>query len=367
MRRIAVFHFAVTVLFQLPALALGAPRPYWVCVGADGERMAQDRPCIATERTVRAEPDAISMQPVVSPSPAVDSGIELSRTHVPASAQARPNPFKAITDTAVHGLSTIAVILLIIGAIKVLLIKATKSDKPERQNRRSRGPSIRKASMDVHDRYPASRPSWERYGTAPAPLVRTEQSPTPVSIPVTWSIDLIRELEWKRFEELCAQFWSIKGYPARLSGPGADGGVDVVIADHRDPGRAFAVAQCKSWTAKPVGVEPVRALWGAKDHFKANLALFYGLSGFTPDAHAFAEGKHLKLISGEALLQQIMAMPEEDRTRLLTAVTRGDYTTPTCPKCDTKMSRRPGKDGKPDFWGCNNFRRCGARPIPCRR
>jgi len=39
--RIAAFLIALTVLAQPPASAQGTPRPFWVCVGADGERKAQ--------------------------------------------------------------------------------------------------------------------------------------------------------------------------------------------------------------------------------------------------------------------------------------------------------------------------------------
>lgn len=184
--------------------------------------------------------------------------------------------------------------------------------------------------------------------------------------PTQWSMDLLRTLEWKRFEELVERFWVLKGLPARLTAAGADGGIDVVIADQRDPAQAFAVAQCKSWTSKPVGVEPVRALWGSTHHFTAKLALFYGLSGFTDDAKAFAAGKHLKLISGEDMLMQIRSMSESDQAALLGHVTRGDYITPTCPKCDIKMVRKQGKAGKADFWGCERFRTCGAKLIPMR-
>jgi len=373
--RIAVFLCALTLLAPPPALAQGAPRPFWVCVGADGERKAQDRACSTNEQTVSAPPGAMPPRPSVRPSPSFTAEIKLTTADAapPAPAGARPNPFKPIVDVAVNGMSMIAAVLLAIGAIKVLLIKATKREKTGGPDRQPGGQSNRRDS-NRSSGSPSPTPSWERYATDPVSQARTEpasqprSAPTakPAAAPLAWNIALIRELEWKRFEELCAQFWSRKGYPARLSGPGADGGVDVVIADQRDPGKIFAVAQCKSWSSKPVGVEPVRALWGAKDHFKANLALFYGLSGFTPDARAFAEGKHLKLISGEELLQQIMAMPDQDRATLLAAITRGDYTTPTCPTCDIKMNRRSGKDGKPDFWGCNNFRRCGAKPIPCR-
>ncbi len=297
-----------------------------------------------------------------------------------ASAGAGPNPFKPIINAAVGGLVVIAAVLLAIGLIKVLWVLAMKRRNPQRSGRPAAGRSNRRDPKSPLRREPVLIAASKRDGVEPSPPLRpaptlkpssapfAEPSTGPVngSAPTVWSIALIRELEWKRFEELCALFWQRKGYPARLTGAGADGGVDVVIADQRDPARTFAVAQCKSWSSKPVGVEAVRALWGARDHFKAQLALFYGLSGFTQDARAFAEGKHLKLISGEELLQQIEAMPAANQAALLAAVTRGDYTTPTCPSCDIKMSRRPGRDGKPDFWGCNNYRRCGTRPIVCR-
>lgn len=372
--RIAAFLVALAVLAQPPAFAQGTPRPFWVCVDADGERKAQDRACSSNEQTVSAPPGAMPTRTPDTPSTAVKAETKMTAANTPPPDEARPNLFKPITDVAVNGLSMIAAVLLAIGAIRVLVIKATKREKTGRPDLRSISQSNRRDSTTSSRSGQAASPSWERYDSEsaapnrPEPASPSRSAPTAnaASAPLAWNIALIRELEWKRFEELCAQFWSSKGYPARLSGPGADGGVDVVIADQRDPAKTFAVAQCKSWSSKPVGVEPVRALWGARDHFRANLALFYGLSGFTPDARAFAEGKHLKLISGEALLQQIMAMPDQDRAALLTTITRGDYTTPTCPTCDIKMNRRPGKDGKPDFWGCNNFRRCGARPIACR-
>jgi len=349
--RIAVVVVALSALAPLPAAAQGAARTFWVCVGADGERKAHDRACSADQQTVSA--------------PASASGASSSRQAdppLPASAAAsRPNPYQPILDTAIGGLSAMFAVLLAIGALKLLWLRATRRRNPAPTGRSTTGRSTHRA--------PPSAATRQRYGvehappSAPAPAATSGNPPAATA----WSLALIRALEWKRFEELCVQFWCRKGYPARLTGAGADGGVDVAIADQRDPARIFAVAQCKAWSSKPVGVEAVRALWGAKDHFKATLALFYGLSGFTPDARAFAVGKPLKLISGEELLQQIQSLPATDQAAMLTEVTDGDYTTPTCPTCNTKMNRRPGRDGKPDFWGCNNYRRCGARPIPCRR
>lgn len=370
----AILLVALAVLAQQPAFAQGTQRPFWVCVGADGARKAQDSACDVQDQTVSAPPGAVSTPPSVQPAAAIKVDGNFAAVQAPSPADGRPDPFKPIMDVAVKGFGVTAVILLAIGAIKVLVIKATTRKQGGRSNRRSSGQPNRRASNPSSRNGEAASPARDPYEaepdapSRPAPSwpARSEQPADAAPAPLTWNIALIRELEWKRFEELCMQFWHCKGYPARLSGPGADGGVDVLIADRRDPGKIFAVAQCKSWSSKPVGVESVRALWGAKDHFKANLALFYGLSGFTPDARAFAEGKHLKLISGEELLQQIMALTAPEQAALLATITHGDYTTPTCPACDIKMHRRTGKDGKPDFWGCNNFRRCGSKPIPLR-
>lgn len=191
------------------------------------------------------------------------------------------------------------------------------------------------------------------------------QQPSPQPQPTEWTLQVLKDLEWKRFEEVCEGFWKAKGYDARLTGPGSDGGVDVILPDKQDATKIFAVMQCKSWSSW-VGVEPVRALWGAKDHFGAKMAIFYGLSGFSDDAKVFASGKHLVLVDGPELLKQILALPTERHRSLLMQVTTGDYRTPSCAKCEKKMVKRAGKHGQGDFWSCQTFRACktGTMRIP---
>jgi len=41
---------------------------------------------------------------------------------------------------------------------------------------------------------------------------------------LSWSLELIQSLEWKRFEYLCSDYFSAKGYRSVLSGVGPDGG-----------------------------------------------------------------------------------------------------------------------------------------------
>jgi restriction system protein len=54
------------------------------------------------------------------------------------------------------------------------------------------------------------------------------------------------------------------------------------------------------------------------------------------------------------LLEKLRGLPKTDQDEVLERVTDGDYTTPTCPRCDMKMVMRHGPTG--DFWGCPNFR-----------
>jgi hypothetical protein len=78
----------------------------------------------------------------------------------------------------------------------------------------------------------------------------------------TWSIELLKCLEWKRFEELCTWYFQESGHTAKVTGAGADGGVDIWIYDAADAGTVSGVAQCKAWTDKQVGVKEVRELFG---------------------------------------------------------------------------------------------------------
>ncbi|MGH9436886.1 MAG: restriction endonuclease [Terriglobia bacterium] len=184
----------------------------------------------------------------------------------------------------------------------------------------------------------------------------------PAEKPHVWSLDLIRDLEWKRFEMLCAGFFEIQEYHPKTTRIGADGGIDIILHRKGDPeGKVFGVVQCKAWSRIPVGVKPVRELFGVKAAEEVPLAVFMTTGDYTKDAKAFADGKHLQLITGTKLLGLLRKLPESTSSELLRKVTAGDYKTPTCPHCDLKMvlrrARKGGNSGS-QFWGCRNYPRC---------
>ena len=174
------------------------------------------------------------------------------------------------------------------------------------------------------------------------------------------SLELIREIEWHRFEELCAAYWREAGMIATTTPFGADGGVDIELSQ---PGESAptALVQCKAWNTVQVGVKPVRELLGVVAARQVGRGVFMTTGTFTTDATDFARGNPLELIDGPELMRMIGRLPTDAQARLGAIATDGDHRTPTCPACGIKMVMREGKEGSRAFWGCKNF------PKGCRQ
>lgn len=186
---------------------------------------------------------------------------------------------------------------------------------------------------------------------------RREPASTPSAKPSEWSLDLIRDLEWKRFEDVCQQFYEKKGIRSETTALGPDGGIDIRLYQD-DTGRPTSIVQCKAWGERFVGVKPVRELLGVMTHEKIGKAFFMTSGSYSEEAKAVAQANRITLIDGMMLLMMIQRLPAEERDGLLSFATTGDYTTPTCPSCGVKMKAVPGKAGRPDFWGCRDYPRC---------
>jgi len=305
-------HAAIASILLTASFQTSGTEPYWICVDQEGRKAARDHPCDASERTVLTNqaPNTSERAPAPAPPPK------------PTISKKRPTSLtQAASDGAQSALRTLLplVALAFVAAVGGTLLKRLG---PTTRSRKAR--------------------ATPRLGDLPAR-------------PIQWSTQLIRDLEWKRFEELVKGLWLAKGYRAELTKAGADGGVDVMI---HDPSSAelFAVAQCKSHRTEMTGVVFVRELWGVVHHHSAKEGLLYGLSGFTPEANAFARGKPLHLISAEQLFEQLSELTPAQQVSLLDDVCRDDYLSPTCASCDIKMTLKNGPNGQ--FWGCSNFPSC---------
>jgi restriction system protein len=228
----------------------------------------------------------------------------------------------------------VAVGLLVIAAISFVKNKKLVADSSTRQTRFSKqSPHIRTAAPSM---------------SAPEKIYQPR--------PTKWSIELLRTIEWNRFETLAAEYFRTLGKRVETISHGADGGVDARIYADSSNALEYAI-QCKAWNSA-VGVKPVRELFGVMAHESAGKGIFMTTSTFTDDAKKFAadHSDKLFLIDGSRFIAMIEMLPEEKKAKLLAVGTEGDYTTPTCASCGIKMVWRSGKTG--DFWGCLNYPRC---------
>lgn len=194
--------------------------------------------------------------------------------------------------------------------------------------------------------------TWESLMARPK---NRPDSPRPK--PDHWSLDLLQQIEWKRFEELCAAFYREVGLRSETIRCGADGGIDAKLYDGNSVDPA-AIIQCKAWNSRPVGVKPVRELLGVMAHHKVPKGVFLATGEFTKEAVQFAQANPIDLVGGKGFIALLAKLDEEARLRLLAVATEGDYTTPTCPSCGIKMNWRDVGNG---FWGCRNYPRCKVK------
>ena len=144
-------------------------------------------------------------------------------------------------------------------------------------------------------------------GPAPA----AAKAPAPAA---TWTLELLRSLRSEQLTEVICGFWQARVCHVEVAGK------DLMI-QRPSTGRLFAVAHSVPSSAGKVGVEAVRALWELVQSRPAPLGLYYGLSGFAPEALAFARDKPLKLLMGSDLLAEIGHLLPEQQQALMVRLT----------------------------------------------
>ncbi len=220
------------------------------------------------------------------------------------------------------------------------------------------------ANLRRHAQRKSAAPAEPQFSPAPrqAPDIQfgrdTEAAtPRPPSEAGAWSAAMFAAIEWRRFEALCEALFAQAGFKTESQSHGADGGVDIWLYSANAVG-PVAIAQCKHWTRKPVGVKDVREFFGVMASHQLKRGTYATTSSYTADAMQFAKANGINAMDGAALLKLIGTRTPEQQAALLTVAFEGDYWRPTCASCGIKtVSRKPAKGGAA-FWGCNNYPRC---------
>lgn len=113
------------------------------------------------------------------------------------------------------------------------------------------------------------------------------------------SLVTLRVLPRHRFELLMAEAFGRDGYVVEARGSRApEGEVDLEL--WRDGKKSIVI--CRHWQARQIGISLIRELHDVMKYERADEAIFLSSGHYTHDAWQFAQGKPLRLIDGDGLL-----------------------------------------------------------------
>lgn len=136
-----------------------------------------------------------------------------------------------------------------------------------------------------------------------------------------WSIDLLKRLEWPRFEELCIQYFRQLGFDAEASQMRSDGGRDIHLkVEGRE--QPAILAQCKCWRGHSVNANPVRAMHAIMAERSIGEGVMLTPTKFSAEARELAAACNITLIDGPDLVKKIEALLP-GQSALLLSVAQG--------------------------------------------
>jgi restriction system protein len=198
----------------------------------------------------------------------------------------------------------------------------------------------------------------------PAPFALLNQFKKKKLIRTQKSLDEIKVLDWKSFEDLVGEAFRQSGYKVEDNTvKGADGGIDLWL---RKDGQRY-IAQCKRWKNKKVSVSVVREMYGLMISENASGVFIITSGKFTTEATQFARLKPVYLINGSELvdlISRIQSSNSEEQTQPTPTNTQqslDETVERACPKCGLEMKLRVARRGPNignKFWGCSNYPKC---------
>lgn len=226
------------------------------------------------------------------------------------------------------------------------------------RNRRVPGSSVTPPSSTV-------APETADVPSAPAPtptLQNHRPQFTPESKPPTlvdWELtpELLRLLEWKRFELLVQRYFTAGGLRPRTHVVGTDGGIELFLYRGQAT-RPFSYVHCPAGSDHCTDGRVVRELFANMAENRIGEGMIVTTGTVTPDAENFGRQNRISILAGPDFASRFNQLPQMVRARILTDVTAGDYMTPSCPRCNVKLVLRESETAGVSIWGCRRFPHC---------
>jgi hypothetical protein len=276
--------------------------------------------------------------------------------------------------------SLLVIWLLSLGLWLMLFVGRLRRNRPRRHAARQGQPGTarqtRESTMQGLWREPDSNSRWastnhdtreriplrERAPSLVAPVPAIDITPhynlSKETIPLTdWSLALLQELEWRRFEDVCRNFLDAIKLNARPLESAPDSAASLQI--WQEGSTAMNALVCTVGGDVSIQVGRIRALHAAQQRHAVRQSFFLTAGNFSADAIATARGLNITLVDGPTLLRRILKLPHEQQEILLQLAVKGDFRNPTCPVCSRKMDLH-SSDFK-SFWRCTGYPECRCR------
>ncbi len=172
-------------------------------------------------------------------------------------------------------------------------------------------------------------------------------SPHPPVTEAGWNLALLRQLDWKRMQELVVLLLHRAGLAGEIAWIRPDGGVALTVTHPAKGGRMDALVQCPPWAVLNVDSPALNDLYNSVLEHGASRGIFITAGEFSEDARAFVRIRPLEIIDGHGLLRTILRMPEDEQAYHLKMITVGPYTVPACPACMRKLELRDDSEQDP--------------------
>jgi hypothetical protein len=178
------------------------------------------------------------------------------------------------------------------------------------------------------------------------------------------TVEIIDAIEWKRFELLCHLIFKESGFNSKLTGNGADEGVDIRIFDRNDEKKTLYLIQCKKWGQNTkVDRKLLQQLRGQMAAEKVEKGGYCITSSYTMPAREFAAENSIELFDAGKIRNSFNKLSDMSRRSILKELLKDDYWTPSCASCGEKFQKTNLKNGK-TVWGCKNSSKHGWSSIP---
>lgn len=198
-------------------------------------------------------------------------------------------------------------------------------------------------------------------GAAPGPRPRTgagrprrTAATVANATPLHWSLDTVRLLDADGIEALCADYYAAAGFHTEALAR-SSGGIDLRLTKS-DPSRPLAFVRCRAQDMGAVGIKDVRALLTVMARHKVERGIYVTSGSYSEEALAFAADRPVQLLDGQAFVDKLKGLPQEQQAALLAGAFGEAECLPNCPSCGMMLLARSGKRGA--FWSCGNYPRC---------